>query len=51
MPYNVANAYVNLAFLLDPDYLREVQDVYADAYPQLKEEATIARAKEKRNGR
>jgi len=47
MPYNVANAYVNLAFLLDPNYLREVQDIYAEAYPQLQEAATIARVERK----
>jgi membrane-bound lytic murein transglycosylase B len=47
MPCNVVNAYANLAFLLDPDYLKKVQDHYADAYPQLQEEATIARAKRK----
>ncbi|MFO7568762.1 MAG: lytic murein transglycosylase [Smithellaceae bacterium] len=44
MPYNVATAYVNLAFLLDPEYLRQIQTLYADAYPQLYEEATIKRA-------
>ena len=45
MPYNVATAYANLAFLLHPDYFSQVQALYSDAYPQLQEEATIARAK------
>jgi membrane-bound lytic murein transglycosylase B len=45
MPYNVANAYANLVFLLNPDYLKELQIVYTDTYPQLQEAATIARAK------
>jgi membrane-bound lytic murein transglycosylase B len=44
MPYNVATAYVNLAFLLDPEYFRQIQTLYSDAYPQLFEEATVARA-------
>jgi membrane-bound lytic murein transglycosylase B len=47
MPYNVVNAYANLAFLLDPGYLKEVQDLYAVAYPQLLDDATIARSKRK----
>ncbi len=47
MPYNVVNAYANLAFVLDPDYFKEVQDSYAVAYPQLLDSATIARAKRK----
>lgn len=47
MPYNVVNAYANLAFLLDPGYLKEVQDRYAVAYPQLLDDATIARSKRK----
>ncbi|MEE9912344.1 MAG: lytic murein transglycosylase [Deltaproteobacteria bacterium] len=47
MPFNAVNAYANLAFLLDPDYLEDVQNRYADSYPQLNEEATIARAKRK----
>lgn len=45
MPYNVANAYANLVFLLEPAYLKELQEVFADTYPQLQEAATIARAK------
>ncbi len=45
MPYSVATAYANLAFLLHPDYFSRIQSLYADAYPQLQEEATIARAK------
>lgn len=47
MPYNVVNAYANLAFMLDPDYWKEVQDRYAAAYPQLYDDATIARSKRK----
>jgi membrane-bound lytic murein transglycosylase B len=47
MPYNVVNAYANLAFMLEPNYFKEVQDRYAVAYPQLYDEATIARAKRK----
>lgn len=47
MPYNVVNAYANLVFLLDPDYLKEVQALYGATYPQLYEEVTIARAQRK----
>ncbi len=47
MPYNVVNAYANLAFLLNPEYLKEVQDLYAEAYPQLYDKAMIVRAKRK----
>jgi membrane-bound lytic murein transglycosylase B len=47
MPYNVVNAYVNLAFVLDPDYWKELQDLHAHAYPQLYDEATLTRAKRK----
>ncbi len=47
MPFNVVNAYINLAFLADPDYLKAIQDRYGQKYPQLFEEATIARAKRK----
>jgi len=47
MPYNVVNAYANLAFLLDPGYLKEVQDRYAVAYTQLLDDVTIARSKRK----
>lgn len=47
MPYGAANAYANLAFLLDPIYLEDVQKRYADTYPQLYEEAIIARMKRK----
>ena len=47
MPYNAVNAYVNLAFVLDPGYWKELQDLYAHAYPQLCDDATIARAKRK----
>lgn len=47
MPYNVVNAYVNLAFVLDPDYWKELQDLYARTYPQLYDEATLTRAKRK----
>ncbi len=44
MPYNVVSAYANLAFMLDPVYLKEIQTLYAQKYPQLTEEATLARA-------
>ena len=47
MSYNVVNAYANLAFLLNPGYLKKVQALYANVYPQLNDEATIARAKRK----
>ncbi len=47
MPWNAANAYANLAFLLDPAYLEAIQNRYADTYPQIRDEATIARAKRK----
>jgi len=47
MPYNVVNAYVNLAFVLDPGYWKELQDLYAHAYPQLYDEATLTRAQRK----
>jgi membrane-bound lytic murein transglycosylase B len=47
MSSNVVNAYVNLALLLNPDYLKEVQTFYANDYPQFNEEATIARANRK----
>ncbi len=47
MRYNVVNAYVNLAFVLDPGYWKELQELYAHAYPQLYDEATLTRAKRK----
>jgi len=47
MPWNAANAYANLAFLLDPAYLEAIQNRSADTYPQIRDEATIARAKRK----
>jgi membrane-bound lytic murein transglycosylase B len=47
MPFNVVNAYVNMALLLNPYYLQEVQARYAKAYPQLNDAATIARARRK----
>ncbi|HPL31751.1 MAG TPA: lytic murein transglycosylase [Smithellaceae bacterium] len=47
MPYNVVNAYANLAFVLDPAYWKEIQNRYADAYPQIRDDATSARAKRK----
>jgi len=47
MRYNVVTAYINLASLLDPDYLGEIQKKYAGEYPQLNEEATIKRAQRK----
>jgi len=47
MPYNVFNAYANLAFVLDPVYWKEIQNRYGDAYPEIRSEATAARAKKK----
>jgi membrane-bound lytic murein transglycosylase B len=47
MRYNVVTAYINLASLLDPDYLGEIQKKYAGVYPQLNEEDTIKRAQSK----
>jgi membrane-bound lytic murein transglycosylase B len=47
MPYNVVNAYANLAFILEPKYFKEVQNHYGSTYPQFYDEATIARAKRK----
>jgi membrane-bound lytic murein transglycosylase B len=47
MPYNVVTAYTNLAFLLNPDYFKEIQELYADKYPLLNDEATINMAQRK----
>jgi membrane-bound lytic murein transglycosylase B len=47
MRYNVVTAYINLASLLDPDYLGEIQKKYAGEYPQLNDEDTIKRAQSK----
>lgn len=47
MPYNVVNAYTNLAFILEPKYFKEVQNRYGAAYPQLYDEVTIARVERK----
>ena len=47
MRYNVVTAYINLASLLDPDYLNKIQKKYADEYPQLNDEDTISRAQRK----
>jgi len=47
MRYNVVTAYINLASLLDPDYLARIQKKYADVYPQLNDEYTINRAQRK----
>lgn len=47
MRYNVVTAYINLASLLDPDYLGEIQKKYAGVYPQLSNEDTINRAQRK----
>lgn len=47
MRYNVVTAYANLASLLDPDYLGEIQKKYAGEYPQLNDEDTIKRAQGK----
>jgi len=47
MRYNVVTAYINLASLLDPDYLAQIQKKYAAVYPQLIDEYTINRAQRK----
>jgi len=47
MRYNVVTAYINLASLLDPDYLSEIQKIYSVEYPQLSDEYTIVRAQRK----
>ena len=47
MPYNVVTVYANLAFMDDSDYLRVIQERHADSYPQLYNEAAVARAKRK----
>ena len=47
MRYNVVTAYINLASLLDPDYLSEIQKKYSVEYPQLSDEYTIVRAQRK----
>lgn len=47
MRYNVVTAYINLASLLDPDYLSKIQKKYAVDYPQLNDEYTISRAQRK----
>jgi len=44
MPFNVVTAYVNLALLLNPDYFKRVQGLYADRYPLLNDEVIINRA-------
>lgn len=49
MPYNVVTAYTNMAFLLDPDYFRRIQEIYAEQYPLLFDEATINRAHRRAN--
>jgi membrane-bound lytic murein transglycosylase B len=47
MRYNVVTAYINLASLLDPDYLGEIRKRYAGEYPLLNDEDTIKRAQSK----
>ena len=47
MRYNVVTAYTNLASLLDPDYLAQIQKQYAGEYPQLNDEYTINRVQRK----
>lgn len=47
MSVNVFNAYVSLALLRNPDYLKEMQALYGKTYPQLNDEATITRARKK----
>jgi len=45
MPYGAVSSYVNMVFLLDPDYLKEFQNVYDDRFPQIRDESVVARAK------
>jgi len=47
MRYNVVSAYINLAYLLDPEYFGQIQKKYAVEYPQLNDEDTIKRAQSK----
>lgn len=47
MRFNVATAYANLASLLDPVYLGEIQKRYAGEYPQLNDKDTIKRTQDK----
>ncbi|MEN6620484.1 MAG: lytic murein transglycosylase [Smithella sp.] len=49
MTFKVANAYASLALLLKPEYLKELQTLYANKYPQINDEATIVRARRKAN--
>ncbi|MBN1474070.1 MAG: lytic murein transglycosylase [Syntrophaceae bacterium] len=49
MPYNVVTAYTNMAFLLDPDYFRRIQELYSEEYPLLYDDATINRAHRRAN--
>jgi membrane-bound lytic murein transglycosylase B len=49
MTYGAVTAYASLAFLLDPDYLKEIQTLHADQFPQLRDDAVIARAKRRAN--
>ncbi|MBN1380423.1 MAG: lytic murein transglycosylase [Deltaproteobacteria bacterium] len=45
MPYNVVSSFINMAFMLDPDYLKDIQKLYADQYPELYEAETVDRAR------
>ena len=47
MTSNVASVYVNLAYMLDPEYLKDIQSRYAAEYPQFNDEETINRARRK----
>ncbi len=49
MTFNAVNAYASLALLLKPDYLKELQTLYTEKYPQLNDEATLARVRRKAN--
>ncbi|MGD0021529.1 MAG: lytic murein transglycosylase [Smithellaceae bacterium] len=44
MRYNVVTAYANMGMLLNPDYFSQIQQAYADKYPLLHDQGTIARA-------
>ena len=49
MRYNVVTAYANLGLLLNPDYISQIQQEYADKYPLLHDQSTIMRAQRRAN--
>jgi membrane-bound lytic murein transglycosylase B len=44
MKYNAVEAFVSLAFLLDPAYLQQIQTLYGEKYPRLYDAAVTERA-------